>query len=207
MYILHTHKNQWKLTQMDVVDIHCLQHYIFVPVHRCLLGWNPRQPFRRKEEEKRLYHMERGNSPHGQRKRDEIMQIKRKSKLFEPGMDGVPAESSWGAAFPGIYKSSILRTAPAACVSEEWIQHIVNNWCASKHRRYMHTWSEYINSSHGWFILWRTAFNLLVTLDQLNINFVFLVISAVKLKLITAQVGESTYRKAPGNENAYVSIL
>lgn len=71
----------------------------------------------------------------------------------------------------------------------------------------MHTWSEYINSSHGWFILWRTAFNLLVTLDQLNINFVFLVISAVKLKLMAVQVGGSTYRNAPGNENAYVSIL
>lgn len=104
-------------------------------------------------------------------------------------MDGLLAESSWGAEFPGIYKSSILRAAQAACVSEEWIRHIVNNWCASKHRRYMHTWSEYINSSHGWFILWRTTFNLLVTLDQLNINFVFLVISAVKLKLMAVQVG------------------
>lgn len=37
LYILHTHrvkeKNQWKLTQMHVVDKHGLQHYTFVPGH------------------------------------------------------------------------------------------------------------------------------------------------------------------------------
>lgn len=33
IHIAHTKKNQWNLTQMDAVDIHCLQHYTFVPVH------------------------------------------------------------------------------------------------------------------------------------------------------------------------------
>lgn len=95
------------------------------------------------------------------------------------------------ATFPRTYKSSrILRAAHAACVSQEWIQHIVNNWCASKHWRYMHTWSECIHSSHGRSILWRRTINLLITLSQLNIKLVFLVISAVKCDLITVQVGE-----------------
>lgn len=63
------------LTQMDVVDIHCLQHYRFVPVHRCLLGWNPLQPLQRKEEENTLFHMDKGNGPHRQ-VGDEMIQIK-----------------------------------------------------------------------------------------------------------------------------------
>lgn len=46
-------------------------------------------------------------------------------------------ESSWEATFPWIYsRSSIWRAA--ACVSKEWIQHIINNWCASKHWRHAH---------------------------------------------------------------------
>lgn len=155
--------------------------------------------------------------PHGERERPPRAEVegwnnanKKKIQTVWTRDGGGAGRRSWEAAFPGIYKSSILRAAQAACVSEEWIRHIVNNWCASKHRRYVHTWSEYINSSHVWreFIFWRTAFNLLVTLDQLNINLVFLVISAVKLKLISVQMGGgSTYRSPPGNENAYVSIL
>lgn len=48
-------------------------------------------------------------------------------------------QRSWEATFPWIYsRSSIWRAALAACVSKEWIQHIINNWCASKHWRYAH---------------------------------------------------------------------
>lgn len=79
--------------------------------------------------------------------------------------------------------------------SEALIQHMINNWCASKHWRYMHTWSEWINSSCGWstlsggfhhhhhhLVCRQLAYVLLYSLQQLLTN----------RKLLVSQPGHRT---------------
>lgn len=126
---------------MHVVDIHCLQHYTFVPVHPLPAGME--NPLQRKEEENTVYHMDRGNGT-AVRGRGGVKWCKEKGNTnrLNQGWTGAALnqrERSWEATFPWIYsRSSIWRAALAACVSKEWIQHIINNWCASKHWRYAH---------------------------------------------------------------------
>lgn len=152
--------------------------------------------------------------PHGQREQHQMKWCKGKENTHRLNQGWrrcsfkSEGESSWEATFPWIHsRSSIWRAALAACVSKEWIQHIINNWCASKHWRYAHMMRMYPFSS-GWFILSQRAVNLLITLDKGNITFFSLVISAIILNWITVQVdGKKQSRNAPCDKKARLNPL
>lgn len=161
---------------MHVVDIHCLQHYTFVPVHP--LPAEMENPLQRKEEENTIYHMDRGNGTmvRGGMRGMRRSKKKKNTNLLNQGWTRCSFNSvwerSWEATFSRIYsRSSLWRAALAACVSKEWIWHSINNWCASKHWHYAHMMRMYTFSP--WMM---HSLALLITLDKWNITFFILVI-------------------------------
>lgn len=87
-------------------------------------------------------------------------------------------------------------------VSKEWIQHTVNNWCASKLWRYMHTWSECVKF-FPWMIC--SLVESRQSADKFGLTeykLFYLVVSITWWKK-----KKTKHRNAPGDENAHISNL
>ncbi len=150
---LHTHTAKINEILHKWRYIHCLQHCTFVPRHvssqwdgiHCTL---PRGRGRRRRA--RLTTWIEGTAPQAEagRWKDATMK-KRRTELSI--REESCSESTFSRISPMLYQEQHLITAVQTTWGfEALIQHIVNNWCASKHWRCMHSWSECINSTCGW---------------------------------------------------------
>ena len=182
---LHTLIRQKKINEMLHkwrAYVHRLQHYTFVPGHVCSQGNKvlctlSRGVRRRRRRRAWLTTLMGGLVSHRHKQGDETMQHRWRDGVLGPGTDRMElcfrresvSESTFLRISPPMYQEQHLRRAEQTTRdSEELIPHIVNNWCASKHWRCMHTWSEYINPTCGRSVLLGSFFSPQLTLDQLK---------------------------------------
>lgn len=157
----HSHsKNQWNPTQMEIYTLPAALHFC-AKTRVFPVGWDPlHSSLRKKEkEEGTVNYIDGGNCPTGRGREMKRCNYEEETKCWNPVWTGQSfvsegkssSESTFSRISSHLYQEQHLITA----VQTTWgsvalIQHNVNNWCASKHWRYMHTWSECINSTCGW---------------------------------------------------------